>query len=449
MRNILFTLEKRFNNYKIPPAIKIGEKFFDLGTLFLPWAMYYGLLFFFISLSISLIKNRKEFYKDKFNYLILFVSALMFISAFSQNILFSNNFSNLNGKEIYLGLFNWVPLFFGFWAFQYYLKEPKRRHVFSRNLIIGSFPVFLSCIGQIWWGWESSIILLNKTIVWYQKPLDINLYNGISGLFSNPNYAGCWFSIIWPFSLAFFIQSKERVQKYFNFLIMTLTSYLLLLSGSRNALICLFISAILLIKLKYFILLVLIFTAFVFITLLMSIISPEINFLLEPYIPTKVFGKFKFNLSSSLLSYQRIEIWNKTISLIVKKPFIGWGASTFPIIYAYYGGNSDAQHTHNIFLQLAYDYGILVALIIFIFISSIIFKSIKLWKSKKITINSVDSYWIVASISSFIFHQVDFPYYDGRISIIFWILLAGIKNIVQESNKFGAENASKITTNNL
>lgn len=445
MRNIIFTLKRRFTNYKIPPAIKIGERFFDLGTIFLPWAIYYGMLFYFISLSISLIKNRKEFYKDKCNYLMIFVTALMFISAFRQNIFFLNNFSKVNGTDIYLGLFNWVPLFFVFWAFQYYLKEPKRRYVFARNLIIGSLPVFLSCIGQNWWGWQFPIILLNKTIVWFQKPLDINIDNGISGLFSNPNYAGFWFSTIWPFSLAFFIQSKDRVQKSFNFLIITITSYLLVLSGSRNALICLFISTLLLIKFKFFISLVLIFTFFVLITQLMPLISPEINILLEPYIPTKVFEKFKFNFSfsSSFLSYQRIEIWNKTINLLAEKPFMGWGASTFPIIYAYYGGNSDAQHTHNIFLQLAYDYGILVSLIIIIFISSIIFKSIQLWKSNKIIINSIDSYWIVATIVSFVFHQVDFPYYDGRVSIIFWTLLAGLKNIVQESNNFEAEIAKK------
>lgn len=435
MSNILLIFKKRFNNYKIPPLIKIGESFFDLGTLFLPWAMYYGFLFLFISLLIAIINKHKEYLKDKSNYLILFVTALMFISAFSQNIFFANNFSMVKEKEIYLGLFNWVPLFFVFWAFQYYLIEPQRRYIFAKNLIIGSLPVFLSCIGQNWWGWESPITLLNKTIVWFQKPLYVNEDRGISGLFSNPNYAGFWFATIWPFSLGLFITSKDKFQKYFNFLTIALNTYLLVLTGSRNALICLIFSVFILFKFKFFITFVLLFLLLIFIIQLIPFISPELNVLLDPYTPTKLFSKFKFNFDSSLLNYQRVEIWNKTITLISKKPFFGWGASTFYLIYIYYGGNSDAQHTHNIFLQLAYDYGILVSLIILILISSIIFKSLRYLKSNKRIIKSVDSYWIVATIVAFIFLQLDFPYYDGRVSIILWTLLAGLKNILKEDNK--------------
>ena len=61
----------------------------------------------------------------------------------------------------------------------------------------------------------------------------------------------------------------------------------------------------------------------------------------------------------------------------------------------------------------------------------------------------IDNFWWTSTLIIFLMHFSDITYYDGRISIIFWILLAGVKNIVQESNKFGAENASKITTNNL
>ena len=140
-------------------------------------------------------------------------------------------------------------------------------------------------------------------------------------------------------------------------------------------------------------------------------------------------------------------IWCTLSEFIEEKPIFGWGASTFFLIYNYYGGNSDAQHTHNIFLQLAYDYGILVALIILIFISSIIFKSIRYLKSNKIITNSIDKYWIIASMVTFIFHQLDFPYYDGRVSIILWTLLAGLKNILKEGNKL--ETKTFLKNNNL
>ena len=165
MSNILFFFERRLRSYKIPPLIKIGEKFFDLGTLFLPWAMYYGLFFLFIALSISLINNHKEFFKDRSNYLIIFVTALMITSAFSQNIFFSNNLSMVNEIEIYLGLFNWIPLFLAFLCFKYYLRSALQRSTFARNLIIGSIPVLISCICQKWFGWESPIVIFKGLII--------------------------------------------------------------------------------------------------------------------------------------------------------------------------------------------------------------------------------------------------------------------------------------------
>ena len=44
----------------------------------------------------------------------------------------------------------------------------------------------------------------------------------------------------------------------------------------------------------------------------------------------------------------------------------------------------------------------------------------------------VDKAWIAAALVSMIFHITDMPYYDGKVSIILWILLAGVKCIGDE-----------------
>ena len=64
---------------------KIGQKFFYIGIIFLPWAVPIGLIFLFISLCISISKNYKEFLKDKNDYLIIVAILLMIISAIKQN----------------------------------------------------------------------------------------------------------------------------------------------------------------------------------------------------------------------------------------------------------------------------------------------------------------------------------------------------------------------------
>ena len=44
--------------------------------------------------------------------------------------------------------------------------------------------------------------------------------------------------------------------------------------------------------------------------------------------------------------------------------------------------------------------------------------------------NILDRTWLISFILLIIMHLVDIQYFDGRISIVGWILLAGIKNIV-------------------
>ena len=67
----------------------------------------------------------------------------------------------------------------------------------------------------------------------------------------------------------------------------------------------------------------------------------------------------------------RLDLWTNTLRLIINKPLFGYGATTFPIIY--YAFNPipityiKEQHTHNMLLQIAYDYGIPAALAITIF----------------------------------------------------------------------------------
>jgi O-antigen ligase len=130
------------------------------------------------------------------------------------------------------------------------------------------------------------------------------------------------------------------------------------------------------------------------------------------------------------------------------RPIFGWGAGSFPYIFyenAYLEiPLNKYQHTHNLVIELAYNFGIPIAL----FITSTIFTMfIKvLIKIKKLTKESY-SYLIykpfLASFSIFLIaHLTDITYYDGKISILFALLLANLKNIFDE--KIELKDKSKI-----
>jgi len=139
-----------------------------------------------------------------------------------------------------------------------------------------------------------------------------------------------------------------------------------------------------------------------------------------------------------LLEYRRIDLWNNAIRIISQKPLFGLGAAFFPILYEFYyePKSYTEQHTHNLFIEITASYGILVSLTIFIFIVSLICLSFK--KLKKYEIKGkdliVDRCWLASTSVLLISQMNDITYFDGRISVVFWILLSGIRNIVKVEN---------------
>ena len=152
-------------------------------------------------------------------------------------------------------------------------------------------------------------------------------------------------------------------------------------------------------------------------------------------IPQQLLDKFqKINLVN-IYEYRRINLWKDAFSIISKKPFFGLGAAFFPILYEvlyepiYY----TERHSHNLFIELTASYGFIVSILTFSFIVGLIFLSWKsILKNKEKTDKFFNKSWLAASIIIVISQMNDITYYDGRISVVFWILLAGLRNIIIE-----------------
>ena len=425
-----------------------GLFFFKAGIFFLPSALPISIISILISIFISASKNKSQFFKNKFNYPLIISSLLIignciynsFTFSYKVNNLFVVKASALNPllENIWIDIFNWIPLFFLFWSFQYYLNKPEKRMVFAKYLLMGSFPVIFSCIAEYWWGWEETLYGLNGLIVWYQKTYPEG-EKVMSGLFSNPNYAGFWAAMIWPFSLILFLNGKKfNFKKIFALFFTLLILYVAIMTNSRNALVGILNSLILLTGIKSFLFLLIIFVLISFIYwIVISLFSSQINnSLLDKIIPLKLIYKLtRFDIEN-ILNYPRVEIWFKALKLIYHQPIFGWGAGTFALLYMLYGGlQSPLTHTHNLFLELGYNYGLPTAILISTFIF-ILYKRVfkNFWLLSLKSNHSVDRAWVAASCVSLIFNLSDFPNYDGKLAIIFWTLLSGLKCIGEEKN---------------
>ena len=116
----------------------IGNQSFLIGTFFLASALPISGIFFLFEIVISFYKNKLNLFNDKWNYPLFFSIGLLIVSTLNSSIFNPPvEASKSDSISIIVGIFNWIPLFISFWAFQAYLKNKSRRELFAKYLIAG------------------------------------------------------------------------------------------------------------------------------------------------------------------------------------------------------------------------------------------------------------------------------------------------------------------------
>ena len=166
----------------------------------------------------------------------------MIISCIYQTLNFSNrDFLGWDSSLTWIGLLNWIPFFYLFWSTQSFLKTNSQRIMAAKMLVFGSIPIVITGIGQYFLNWQGPFTFLYGTIVWYLKPIPNHL--GLSGLFSNQNYAGTWLSTIWPLIMGILlIDNKNIYKRSLMILIISIFTFTTILTTSRNAILGMLIS---------------------------------------------------------------------------------------------------------------------------------------------------------------------------------------------------------------
>lgn len=430
--------------YKSKRYIYGGQIFFLIGISLLPSALPISIFFLLISTFIALTQNGQKYFLDKWNIYLLLLSFLMILSYVYKVFTINDDTIIHLIKGSWVDLFNWLPLFLIFYAFQSYLANSKQRILFCKALLIGSIPVIFSCITQYWFKLYGPFSTFFGLITWYQKPFENN-ESGITGLFNNPNYTSYWLATILPFAIFFLLKNKTKKYKFLVFLTNSfLIFYLLILTSSRNGLFSFSISTLLVFSSKLiFSIFLLIFTILLIISLFKSFLPIHMISIIDNIFPAKLITK-SFSISQFNLNYlHRFDTYKNTILFIFEKPLFGWGASTFTILYFLKSKISITTHTHNIFLEVAYNYGILVSLFFTLFVLQLIIKSYKLIKIRnRNDLYDINKFWLTSSLCSIIFHLNDIPYYDGKVNLLFWTLLSGLKCILDEDKKMNIQEVS-------
>ncbi len=418
------------------PLEDYGFILFLLGIFFLPSTILIGILFLLPAFLIASLSSNKSFFKDYWNFPFLIFGILIIISAIFQNYLFTNNYEEIwDAKLSLVGLFNWIPLIWVFWASQPYLNTKSKRRTFSLILVAGTFPVLITGFGQYFLNWNGPFETLNGLVIWYQRP--ITKPGGLTGLFSNQNYAASWLSFVWPFCIALLLEKNNNLFKKttsLGFLISTgLAAFL---TFSRNAWLGLITSTPIVVGKKgvRFVLPLLTITILILFFLFSPIFEGELQNNFRDLLPKSILLEFS-NEGYEGLDVKRMEIYKSAIELIKENPFFGIGAGSFTEIFllntTFWKG-----HSHNLILELSLSYGLPAAIIFFVITTYILYLSGKKIFSSKIIIDNsyIDRAFWTALFFFLISQLSDVQYFDGKISLITWILIAGLKNIILDIN---------------
>ena len=413
---------------------RLGFKFLKIGILTIPTLLPISIALIIISGIISTQENINNFFKDKWNYPFFISAILIIFNCFHYSLYPNLNLAAENYRYVlnWIGLINWIPFIWLFWALQPYLSSQNNREICVKYLLIGSIPVIVMGLLQFFFNIHGPFVFLKGLIVWFQYKLEGDM--GLSSIFANASNAAAWFSAILPLSIVFLYKNKSNnFLKIPTFIFVISIVLSMILTNTRGAWVTLFITIYFLLNgfRKYF-----------YVIFFLAVIPLLINYLpfipeyiqefTNEIIPVRILRNIEIiDYKEPLSNLYRIQIWITSIGLILENLFLGWGAGSFPILYMQ-KNDLFIYHTHNLPLELAFNYGLLSSLLIFIPIFYLLFKTYKFIFKNEGNFFNFDKAWWTSAISIFALQMFDVTYYSARISLIFWILIIGLKSYLNE-----------------
>jgi len=408
-------------------ASPIGWIFFQIGLFFLPSSAFLGGLFLVISLIRANFRNTIFFFtRDIWNYPLILASFIMLAGTFDA----------YSGWLAWIGLVNWLPFFWVFWSARDYLSSSLSRKKSTLILLFGSVPVFITGFGQIWLGWSGPWEIFDGLIVWFVasggQPL-----GRLSGLFDYANIAGSWLSIVWPISLATVLEPFQGLSKrVISICLAVCVVSSLIMTSSRNAWVALTLSIPFVIGPAqwYWLLPLFLFSLLPVIFSVLPNVHPFLQEWSRKIIPESIWSRLNDMqyADERVLEGTRLNQWKVALKLITERPWLGWGAAAFSVLYPLREGLWHG-HSHNLPLELAVSHGLLVMFLIVGLVLSLLVVSMKkciFFKSSNHQSILFDRAWWTSTFVLVFLHGADMPLFDGRINLVGWILLSGLRCMI-------------------
>ncbi|MCP9819570.1 O-antigen ligase family protein [Synechococcus sp. Cruz-9H2] len=395
----------------------LGWRCFQLGLLLLASSALLAGVLLLVALILG-CRQRLPWWRDRVNQVLLLVSALMVLGCFTAS----------SGWLAWVGLGNWLPFFWAFWGFQPYLASAPARRRLALWLVAGTVPVIVTGLGQIVWGWSGPFQTLGGAIIWHLNAGG-NPPGRLAGLFDYANIAGAWLALAWPFALAALLQRPQPWPKRLPALLITVGLVAAIaLTDSRNAWGALVLALPLVagparwIWLLPLLLLLLIPVGLASLPGVPLVLQQPARALVPAVIWERL-SDLEF-AGRRPLAITRVSQWGVALQLVAERPWLGWGAAAFSVIYPLRTAGIWHGHPHNLPIDLAVSHGALVAVLL---VGLVLALQIQAARRGMASGALFDRAWWAAFLVLMALHATDIPLYDSRINIAGWVLLCGLR----------------------
>ena len=248
---------------------------------------------------------------------------------------------------------------------------------------------------------------------------DVSVFSSIQGrvvsTFGNPNVLGEFLILIFPITLGLMTDAKKANERFFLFASALMSCGCLIFTWSRGAWLgCIIATAMFLfVSSKYF------FTA--------GILSlPILGVFAFLRADSPIIQRIT-TFSDSSTSY-RLNIWRGVLRMLNEVGLcgIGIGEGAFEKVYPIYApaGVEAAPHTHNLYLQITVEMGVVALFCFLIFILLYTQFSLSFCKHAMERSNRLICMGIYSGVAAFLIQGLtDYVWYNYRIFLLFWIVV--------------------------
>ncbi|MEH2152852.1 O-antigen ligase family protein [Nostoc sp.] len=409
----------------------------------------------FVSL-ITWLKQSRKINRRPLNWGFALLSVLLIVSAgFAQD-----------KTAAFLGLFNLLPFFLLFVAHSALIQTFTQLRQMAWVLVIGSMPVAIMGLGQLFLGWSFKFQFVWVVFSWTIAPGG-NPPGRIASLFLHANTFAAYLAIIFILGLGLWLEQwalgmghwalgigqrgkGERLTATFPLLpqspipfvfltVAVIENFVtLIFTNSRNGWAIAIFACLAYALFQGWRILVSGVAAIVSSVLLAAFAPSPVAQIFRRVVPTFFWARLNDDMYPDRpVALMRKTQWEFAWSLAQQHPWTGWGLRSFSPLY-----KAQMQiplgHPHNLFLMLSAETGFPSTFLFCSLLAWILIAGIQLLRKSKY-INTEDRLiffsYLLAFVGWIVLNTVDVTLFDFRLNALSWLILAAICGVVHRYNQ--------------